>query len=60
MSNDNGSEPAKVYTLEEVAKHKTEDDCWVVIHGQVLDIKEFLSIHPGGDDILLEGAVSII
>lgn len=32
----------KEYTMEEVAKHTTKDDCWVVISGQVLDVTKFL------------------
>ncbi|CAD7926402.1 unnamed protein product [Amoebophrya sp. A25] len=35
-------------TLEEVAKHTSEDDCWVVVNGDVLDVTEFLPDHPGG------------
>jgi flavocytochrome c len=42
--------PAKKgdYTLEEVAKHTSENDCWVVVNGQVLDVTSFLDDHPGG------------
>jgi len=36
------------YTLEEVAKHKTATDCWVVVNGEVLDVTKFLPDHPGG------------
>lgn len=36
------------YTMEEVGKHRTEKDCWMVIGGKVLDLKEFLTLHPGG------------
>merc|ERR1719373_429332 len=36
------------YTLEEVAKHTTKSDCWVVVNGEVLDVTKFLGEHPGG------------
>merc|ERR1719316_1167712 len=35
-------------TLEEVAKHNTKADCWVV-NGEVLNVTSFLSQHPGGE-----------
>jgi cytochrome b involved in lipid metabolism len=38
----------KTFTMEQVAKHTAEDDCWIVIDGQVLDISKFLTSHPGG------------
>jgi len=45
------------YTLEEVAKHKTDNDYWTVIKGNVYKIpKKFISDeHPGGD-VIMEGA----
>merc|ERR1719420_2941504 len=36
------------FTLEEVAKHTTKQDCWVVVNGEVLDVTKFLPEHPGG------------
>merc|ERR1712050_801348 len=41
------------YTMEDVAKHVTKGDCWVVLHGRVLDVSNFLSQHPGGELAIL-------
>jgi len=41
------------YTLEEVAKHTTKTDCWVVVNGEVLNVTSFLSEHPGGELAIL-------
>ena len=35
------------YTLEEIGKHKTETDCWVILYGNVYDITDFMSVHSG-------------
>jgi len=44
----------KKYTMEEVAKHNKENDCWLVIHGKVYDVStKFYDEHPGGKDALL-------
>ncbi len=43
----------KEYTMEEVAKHTTEDDVWVVVEGQVLNVSGFLDDHPGGKKALM-------
>merc|ERR1711953_102861 len=41
------------YTMDEVAKHTTKTDCWVVVSGQVLDVTKFLGEHPGGELAIL-------
>lgn len=46
-------QPYKEYTLEDVAKHNQEKDCWVVVDGQVLDVTKFLPDHPGGKKAVL-------
>jgi cytochrome b involved in lipid metabolism len=39
-------------TVEEVALHANEHDCWVIVNDQVYDVTEFLASHPGGSAIL--------
>jgi len=41
------------YTMDEVKKHTTKGDCWVVVSGQVLNVTNFLSEHPGGELAIL-------
>merc|ERR1719359_1026812 len=41
------------YTMEEVAKHTTKGDCWVVVNGEVLNVTNFLKDHPGGELAIL-------
>merc|ERR1712194_314815 len=42
-----GVAPGTKLSLDEVAKHATKEDCWVVIDGKVLDVTKFLPDHPG-------------
>jgi len=48
-----GKGGASGYTMEEVAKHTTKGDCWVVLSGKVLNVTNFLSQHPGGELAIL-------
>mmetsp|Transcript_45262 Transcript_45262/g.105007 ORF Transcript_45262/g.105007 Transcript_45262/m.105007 type:complete len:1006 (+) Transcript_45262:88-3105(+) len=40
-------------TLEEVAKHNTKTDAWVVINGAVCDVTEWIPKHPGGEQAIM-------
>ncbi|POS85004.1 putative fumarate reductase protein, partial [Erysiphe pulchra] len=69
MSRDTGStdpgimkEPAKPskfeipetqYSMEEVSKHNTKEDLWVVVKGVVMDVSNWLEEHPGGPQALM-------
>ncbi|KAL7925062.1 FMN-dependent dehydrogenase domain-containing protein [Trichoderma austrokoningii] len=45
---------AKVFDAAEVAKHNTADSCWVILYGNVYDVTDFLSSHPGGSKVILQ------
>mmetsp|Transcript_28923 Transcript_28923/g.67328 ORF Transcript_28923/g.67328 Transcript_28923/m.67328 type:complete len:1009 (-) Transcript_28923:278-3304(-) len=40
-------------SLEEVAKHNTKGDAWVVINGTVCDVTAWIPVHPGGEQAIL-------
>ncbi|PIA33079.1 hypothetical protein AQUCO_04200082v1 [Aquilegia coerulea] len=46
----------KVFTLAQVAQHKSNTDCWFIINGRVLNVTKFLEEHPGGAEVLIESA----
>ncbi|KAF9061806.1 FMN-dependent dehydrogenase-domain-containing protein [Rhodocollybia butyracea] len=41
---------------KEVAQHNTRESCWIIVHGKVYDVTEFLDDHPGGSRIILKYA----
>lgn len=43
-------------TAEEIKKHSSHESCWIVIHGNVFDVTDFLPEHPGGQAIILKYA----
>lgn len=40
-------------TLQEVAKHNTSIDCWMVISNNVYSLSSYLSSHPGGASTII-------
>jgi len=44
------------YTAADVAKHKTQDDLWLIIDGNVYDVTEYVDEHPGGVAAIMKNA----
>jgi len=40
--------PLPKFTMSEVAKHCTRDDCWIILDGRAYDVTKFIDRHPGG------------
>ena len=49
-------EQVKGIKMEEVEKHSSIDDLWLVIDGKVYDVTPFMDDHPGGGEIMLSAA----
>ncbi len=43
-------------TYEELAKHNTEDDCWMAINNKVYNVTPYIKFHPGGVEEIMKGA----
>lgn len=41
------------YTLAEVAKHDSQQDCWLVIEGEVYDVSSYVDKHPAPPSVLV-------
>eukprot|EP00928_Gymnodinium_smaydae_P037530 TRINITY_DN26031_c0_g1_i1.p2 TRINITY_DN26031_c0_g1~~TRINITY_DN26031_c0_g1_i1.p2 ORF type:complete len:431 (-),score=110.44 TRINITY_DN26031_c0_g1_i1:82-1296(-) len=41
---------------EEVKKHTSSDDLWLMIDGRVYDVTPFLDLHPGGGQLIADAA----
>ena len=44
---------ATTFTLEEIAKHKTEESAWFIHDNKVYDATTYLADHPGGAESIL-------
>lgn len=43
----------RLFTMEEVAKHNTKGDCWLVVGKNVYDATRWVERHPGGELTIL-------
>jgi predicted heme/steroid binding protein len=48
--------PLPNLSWEEIARHSSETDAWVVIDGYVYDVTNFMLDHPGGRKVLINRA----
>ncbi|KAF7312632.1 Glyoxylate dehydrogenase [Mycena indigotica] len=46
----------RILTGPEVAAHASRESCWIIVHGKVYDVTDFLDEHPGGSKIILKYA----
>ncbi|KAJ5835375.1 Alpha-hydroxy acid dehydrogenase FMN-dependent [Penicillium robsamsonii] len=44
------------FTRQQINRHDNQESCWVVIHGAVYDVTDFLNSHPGGASVILRCA----
>lgn len=49
-------EDMPVFSLEQVAQHRSRQSCWVALHDSVYDFTPFIDDHPGGARGLLRHA----
>nr|AWC67986.1 fatty acid desaturase 6 [Sinonovacula constricta] len=42
----------KVYTWDEIREHDNKDDKWIVIHGKVYNVSNWMKKHPGGGRVI--------
>jgi len=42
------------YRMDEIVTHNTEQSCWIVVHGLVLDVTSFLPYHPASAQCIVK------
>ena len=45
-----------IYTMEEIEKHNTEEEVWIVVNSKVYNCTDYLEIHPGEIDSIIINA----
>lgn len=47
-SNQSNQNQTIILTLDEVAKHNSPNDCWLIINDNVYEVTNYINNHPGG------------
>ncbi|KAF8829255.1 hypothetical protein HHX47_DHR3000950 [Lentinula edodes] len=50
------SNGSQIFVAQTISEHASRDSCWIIVHGKVYDVTEFLDEHPGGSKIILKYA----
>lgn len=50
------SEELKAFSADEIAKHNTATDLWIVYNGRVYDVSSYIDEHPGGEEVVVDVA----
>lgn len=45
-----------VYSIDEIQKHNTTLDLWIVYNGLVYNVSSYIDEHPGGEEVLQDVA----
>jgi len=56
VDEDEDEETWREWSLDEVRKHNTPEDAWMVLRGKVYNVTPYLRYHPGGVDTILKAA----
>lgn len=52
------SSAERVFTPEEVSKHNSSDDLWIIVDNNVYDLSRFANLHPGGKAVLVDSTIA--
>ncbi|KAL4917811.1 hypothetical protein BDW62DRAFT_217822 [Aspergillus aurantiobrunneus] len=51
--------PEKEFTRQEIEKHHADNDCWIIVNGNVYDVTSVLDWHPGGKGPIMAHAGAV-
>ncbi len=52
-SNQSNQYQTIILTLDEIAKHNSADDCWLIINNNVYEVTNYINDHPGGAEKII-------